>query len=488
LPHVLAQLIVEKDYDAIRLTTNYKLFVLGHKRFEARQRNRVSASGVRVDQTIDIAVGELKSTFVDSAIISRVWSYDLDEQTSYLCSTAEVFDKLLPLILTRAGRSELVFFAKQVLRGRLSLRETILARDRPILQSLVWEVGRTRGVQGPAVRAIKVAALARSVDLDNASEAAGSILTLDNSMEKTDLSAVADWVNPNFMFLLVNVVQLKWRAGSFDERVQALRSLSFIMGLLNRAESPRYFPQIMATFNAAISLPKDSEGSKVGHVHFLAVQVLSQFVRLVAENHWETLGQNLNVVVVSLIPVVAENIASKEHDFQSETRHEAISLLEWLAEGDLGKNLRRHFSEIPFLPSSPALENMRASLRSLGIDFDNVITTQGTQEGFSRASHTSEAGSASVDHLSSDSSNALRQGALRHRLEIVCSLLDNENTGIRQVALKHAADLLRANRELFHALVENEGDASMKHYVTVARPGTSGKSMMDLGSASLKPT
>ena len=69
----------------------------------------------------------------------------------------------------------------------------------------------------------------------------------------------------------------------------------------------------------------------------------------------------------------------------------------------------------------------------------------------------------------------MRQSAMRRRLAIVRTLLSNENAGIRQVVLEHVTDLIRGNRELFHALVENDRDMSMKHYITVAEQGTVGK-------------
>ena len=485
LPHILAQFIIDKDYDSLRLTTNYKLFLLSQKRFEdkRRDRGRISA-GLGKTHSTDVVVGP-HSSFLDSSFVSRAFAVDLEDQTGLLCHAPHLFPDLLPLVLARAGHTEMLFLTSVVLQGRLKLNCMIEKSQTPVLKALIWEVGRTcPGMSAPAIRALRIAASARREELASLTNEIFEQLPLGlPGFNVYDVAkgypSVIEWVNAEFMYLLVNLVQAGWRARGDGKRAQAMRCLVFMLGLLKPSESSQYFPQISASFNAAVSPSDEFPTCEAAEVKWLAVRALAIYVRLLANHQSDFLGRNLNVVVVSLLPIVVDPMRSGEDDQYFDSRREALLLLEWMTHGKLGKELAPFFSQMPFLPACPTFDRMKASLRSLGVDFDSVISTQGTQEGTWRGSNGSENGSESVDKINVGSSGARGQTALKHRLEMVCTLLANENTGIRRVVLQHVSDLLRANRALFQALVENEGDTSMKHYLTDAYKGTSGRNRVE---------
>jgi hypothetical protein len=207
--------------------------------------------------------------------------------------------------------------------------------------------------------------------------------------------------------------------------------------------------------------------SNIYNLRLLAVEALSKFVRLVAEHQWETIALNLTGIVVCIVPAIEsheQNIFLKQHPSVKRTHDVAVNLLEYLTRGTVGKNLAKSFIEIPFLPLSSSLEKVRQSLRSNGVDFDNLLLVSSvTEDAISEGQDLSLGSKLS----STTSPNSDKMTALQKRLAMVCALLDNENSNVRRVVLKHTTDLLRANRELFQALVENEGSTSMKRFLTV---------------------
>ncbi len=456
LPYIFSQFVLERDYDALRLTTCFKFFILGQKLFESKQKMRVSNDGLKMNYVFDLSLGSPKSTFVTSSMLSRVWRHDLEEQTGSLCSSTDVFATLLPLVFTRAGESEIIFLMQTVLKNRLiSLTKTIQTNERIILRNILLEIGDNYYSYDPVFRAFKLIDYFRTLS-DEASSR--PLSTLYRNFKDHDESH-SEWITMHFMYLVVQIVQFRWSTKTDKERTQSLRSLLFAVRLLDPKESCQYFPQIIATLNAAVALCEERATHDTEEVMLVAVQILSEFIKLAGESNTELLGQNLKIVVVSLVPVLSESEYSHESSARSASRNVGIEIIQGLVQGDIGRRLAPYFSDIPFLPSNEALHSVKESLRSLGVDNDTVLSTQGTQDG------------ASTDQSHNDTS---KQEALRQRLATVCPLIAHENAGVRRIALKHIIDLLKANRYLFHALVENEGDTSMKHYLTVIKPETSG--------------
>jgi hypothetical protein len=469
LPAIVAQFVVEKDFDLLRLTAGYRDFVDG--RMKSFNKDRKSSELI-------IGGSNVPSRRKHAGIGLTI--QELEKKARNLCLEPKLIERILPLVLGNSDRSGLVFFTRDVLKG-ITLHQIIEGREQLILKGLVWELGKDPDVIGPAMRAIRTAAIARAQEQQGSgqeNDVARVALSDENPVKDAargkGTSAASDWVTSQFMYLLVNVVQYKWKTRSIDEQLHSLRCLNGLLDFLLPAESPQYFPQIMATVNVAIVhqdseliTPEDESG--ILGLRLLAVQALSKFVRLVVEHHWETIALNLTTVVVSLIPVL-EMQESTEFDDElwtvKESLKTAVSLLEHLTHGELGRNLARHFTEIPFLPPSPALESVRKALLANGVDFDNLLVlSSGTQHPTRRdGSLTSDGGTCGS---SFESRRSEKIAALQKRLSMVCALLDNENSNVRRVVLQHLTDLLRANRQLFQALVDNEGSTSMKLFLTV---------------------
>ena len=253
-------------------------------------------------------------------------------------------------------------------------------------------------------------------------------------------------------------------------------------------------------------------------MHLVAVSTLSDYVQMVLKQNVKLIGDNLSNIVVTLFPVFevenkhhqlnkergrppastssgrssngsrstatsnnvlarAEPVLVSSDPYLAKAVDEAVKLLNHLVEGKVGKKLSPYFSEIPFLPSNPALEGVRSSLKKLGVDIDQVVPmsqvlTQRTQDGCTGADR-DETGSVSsfVGSSGPSRSNNLgsqAQAALRRRLGVLSKLLAHENKQVRIAVLRHLTDLLRANRALFLHLVESEESVSMR-FLTVVK-------------------
>jgi hypothetical protein len=423
-------------------------------------------------QTAGSLVGE-EDHFAMNSSKAKLWNRDIDNQVQQLCLSPGLIERLIPLIFMRAGQSELKFFTNTVLQNKVTMRQLITSREQLLLKTFVLELGRGIETTGMIVKAMQMAAILKRSDSEN----------WDDFVD-CEPEPVSDWITSHFMYLLVNVVQYKWGSKSVVQRIRSLRSLHTILKFLRSSDASQFMPQIMATVNSALAFeaddPDDSHSWNSASLRLVAVQCLDTFVRLVAEQHWESLGQNLTSIVVSLVPIISDE-KDVSHICECKAKYEchrcAVSLLEWVSQGELGKSLAPYFAEIPFLPQSASLESMRTNLRSFGVDFDNLqVITQGADQEVANRSVSSDAGSITADSNSA-STAAARQSALRRRLETVCSLLVNESASVRRVVLRHLSDLLRANRDLFQALLENEKNMSMKRYLTVIKSGSFGKNI-----------
>ena len=369
-----------------------------------------------------------------------------------MCLNPDYYDKFLPHVIIHGGDESLRFLQNVILKQSVSISESIAGRKRKILGGLARELGRHEYGAAPVKEAIKFAAI--------------SILkhTGDDDQGRTDAqSAAVQYVTPQFLPLLVNVVQIRWNIRSRTEKLQALRSLYELMDFLLPAAAAQYFPHILAIVNSAM----DSIC-----LQLLAAKCLSKFVKLVAGHHVEPVAQNLMTIVVSLIPLLEEasvNEISGNNTKMLETRAVAIGLLEFLSGGDVGEFLAPHFRQIPFLPPSPLLGNVHKALRDNGVDYDNLIvlsnsSQEGRMEGLS-ATDTS----ATVDSRGSSTSASVgtrKVIALQKRINTICTLLGNENTSVRKVTLNHLISLLRSNRSHFCTLIENEVITTASTYLT----------------------
>jgi hypothetical protein len=453
IPSVIAQLINEKDEETIQLLVGFNGFLAEtHDNFKV-----VSQAEVHV-----IGMPELP---MEKEIQSlSMGTRQLEKETKSIC--LDNIDRMLPLVLFYSDQEDalpLKFFTK--LTAPATLAKMMAGREQAILKGLAWELGRDPYRVGATVRALTIAA-----------EACGNHDISSDKQEQGTLkgtNAAKSWVTKNFMYLIVNMVQLNWGSRNTAQQVQALRCLHVLFDFLKSSEAPQYFPQVLSTVNATFALERaiglyDPDDDSL---RLLAVQCLAKFIRLSAEDNIDSVIQNLTTIVVSLLPVLEEGGVDEDGVMYEEARIEAVSILEFLTCADFVRKFPKSFSKIPFLPTSTLLGNVHKSLRDNGINFDNLLvlstSTLESQVGtnFRRDSLTSENASTSTSATSSSSGENVL--ALQNRISLVSSLLHDENASVRKVALQHLVDLLRANRNLFHILVENEGGSSVNHYLTL---------------------
>jgi hypothetical protein len=461
LPHAISNFVAGKDYSGLQMMASYKIYVLGQRRYVCKLMKRSEPISFHSNPLSGFVLGD-----VSQNPAARLWNRDTENQARQLCLAPGLVEKIIPLIFMSSGGDQLSFFTDIVLQKKISLKQLVTSREMLTLKNFVLELGRNPELSEQMIVGMKKAAMVRSKgfeDTGNESALHGVVLGDDD--------AVTSWVTPNFMFLLVNVVQYKWSTKTIGQQIMSLTSLQTILDFLQSVEAAQYFPQIMATVNAALSeeptsLSWNDDRAQLSHCRLLAVQVLSKFVRLIARTQLDVIGQNLTSMVVALIPIFSTSENKEEGDIKTEEESLGVALLEWLSSQ---ASLGQCFAEIPFLPPTSSLDTVRAMLKARGVHFDHLLTG---------AAHGMEDSSASTRSVTSDSafsgdsrgaaSNVARQAALRRRLEMVASLLENESVSVRRVALTHLTALLRSNRELFHSLIENEGTASLKRFVTVS--------------------
>ncbi|KAL3924676.1 MAG: hypothetical protein SGILL_000901 [Bacillariaceae sp.] len=440
LPSIAAQFLIAED------TVGLNIAVGCHHLAEEKLKSISSACSRRGRLVGESTMGR---TFAFSYICA-------DDESKSKSFCLEKMDQILPLLLLSSQPSSLKFLTR--LSG-LSLGRIIKSREQMTLKRLVWELGGHDYDFHNTVNALKSAALARS---DTNTMASGS--------QDLQLAATAakNWITENFMYLFVNTVQMNWNVRSDQEQMQALRCLTVLFDFLHAEKASQYFPQVLGALSQAVNDGLSSDaGSDSLHLGLEAVKSLSKFVRLAAKRGLDVVIDNLTEIVVLLIPIL-ENPLLKETRSSGSTllqsQDEAVLLLEFLTHKDIVRRFPRSFSEIPFLPSSEALANVHRSLRANGIIFDNlcILSTSATD---------SQSGGADHDSLTDSIKPSTKDGekilALRKRLEVISSLLENENVGVKSVVLNHLIVLLRSNRKLFHELVRSEGSASLRDFLTV---------------------
>ena len=382
-----------------------------------------------------------------------------------MCLEPHMVERILPLVLIHSDREGLVFFLSKVLSG-ISLKEILENREQLILKELVWALGRGDEIVGSVLQPIRVAATALL------SETKQSLSGLSDNGS----SLASQWVTSHFMYLLVNVIQYRWKTRTKKEQLQAVRCMYRALKLLRPSESAQYFPQILQVATISGSDGSELPASEVSHYYYLrlfATKSLSKFVHLVSKSHLETVASNLTTIIVILIPIVSENSNEDENRNNwalREAKAEAAKLLLFLASGDIGKALSRYFNDIPFLPQLPLLHSVHEALRKSKVHFDDLAMLPSptpVDDSPRRATASSDLSSTMESKSTTSLGNLEKLIGLKRRINTMTVLLDNENIDVRNVVLEHITDILRANRESFHALVEEEGSGSMRHYLTV---------------------
>jgi len=463
LPIVVPTFILEQDYDTLRMMTGFWLYVKNKQRREGKSfKHSRSAKILECSKSYTLGLKKLS------------------EETKHLCVSHGILEILIPKLLLHSERGPIIFFLKTVVDSELNLKYLFTAVQDLVLKSLIWELGGTfekdtsnawlgcNYESEEVLLAIKKGALiwTQNKSKNRKSETSQDVRPY-NSIEGVDamdtdagkevgMNAAKDWIGNRFMYLLVNVVNMKSRDGRMKERMRALNCLYAMLQFLKPKDAPQYLPQIMSIVDSAIC---DMSSMKM---RFMAVKILATFVRIVLECQVKTIGVNLTSIVVSLFPVLEDTnpkLADDDRKCRLEAKIEAVEFLKILVGGEIGKKLASFFHNIPFLPLASELDPIRTALKSNGVDLDNLLVlTQMT------APNTSSTSDSEIDISSTNS--AQLQHALQRRLRILCKMMAHENVSVRKVVIHHLIDLLRANRNLFQHLIESEEAESMR-FLTV---------------------
>ena len=482
LPIVVPALIIEKDFDTLRMTTGFWLFLKSKKRREEK------SGKIGISPTI------FRSRRLNTIGVKR-----LSEDTKHMCISPRLLQHIIPKLLLHPERGPLIFFLKTVVNTELNIKDLFTAVQDLVLKNLIWELGaaelngnsdsskRSEYRKNDVLMALKkgsllwtqkkVTARQRNEDGKARSKGKSQEIRRYNSIDGVDAmhtdagkeignQAAASWITDRFMYLMVNIVNMKLRDNCDEDILRALNCLRLMLSFLEPNEAPQYLPQIMSVVDTTMCKASTGLISFSSKMRFEAVRILSQFVKITLECQVKTIGANLTSIVVALFPVLEgshtyqTNNTSGFDFFASEATKEAVELLEWMINERNGRFIAPFFRDIPFLPLSPLLDPFRAALKNYGVDVNNLLmlTQWNTQNPL---------GTANSEGESSGVQSAQSQHALQHRLQVLCKMMSHENVSVRNVVIHHLIDLLRSNRCLFQRLVENEEAESMRFLTVV---------------------
>jgi len=486
IPATIAGLVLEKDYEAVCECTKFRLYLLS----ELKILERKSKGDAYIEEEKVLGVNAPK----------RKQSFSKERQTSRLCvmsgNDLNILGPILKSLLLEQDKSHLVFFAKKVVGSNVSIGQLLQKSEFTVLDELICELGECEEQPGDddfvrevwktfykdqcAYQAMKRAVLFLRSAKDAKQQSSEESLSF--TPDATDIRSlnsdqlVEEWVRKYYMRLLVNVTT-KWKRGSIDTKISAMRCLRVLLRFIPINDSPQYATQVFGIVDGCMYLGANlsERDDRLSRLQFLAVRCLSDFVRVILSHNLHIVGDNLCNIIVSLSPLFNSlNAASTDSDngnhVTSRTLNDAIDILENLVDGKVGKNLASYFESVPFLPKDARLQNVRDTLRRHGINFDNLLllSTQlscsepplRSREVVSSSSSTStEEEKAVISHR-----NKLHF-ALKKRLNSLEQLLSNENENVRRLSLIHIIDVVRGHRDLFQSVVKDK-DSSLR-FLTV---------------------
>jgi hypothetical protein len=480
IPATIAGLVLEKDYEAVCECTKFRLYLLS----ELKILDRKSKDDAYMEDEKVLGVNAPK----------RKQSFSKERQTSRLCvmsgNDLNILGPILKSLLLEQDKSHLVFFAKKVVGSNISIGQLLQKSEFTVLDELICELGECEEEPGDddfvrevwktfyknrcAYQAMKRAVLflrsAKDAKQQSSEESlsftpdATDIRSL-NSVDADQL--VQEWVRKYYMRLLVNVTT-KWKRGSIDTKISAMRCLRVLLRFIPITDSPQYATQVFGIVDGCMYLGANlsKRDDRLSRLQFLAVRCLSDFVRVIISHNLHIVGDNLCNIIVSLSPLFNTlNSASTEVDnvnnVTSRTLNDAIEILETLVDGKVGKKLASYFESVPFLPKDARLQNVRDTLRRHGINFDNLLLLS-TQLSCSEPLPRSREVISSSSSTSAEEEKALISHrnklhfALRKRLNSLEKLLNNENENVRRLSLIHIIDVVRGHRDLFQSVVKVE--------------------------------
>jgi predicted Holliday junction resolvase-like endonuclease len=492
LPATIAGLVLEKDYEAICECTKFRLYLLS----ELKRLGRKSKDDSLIDEKI---LGEIASKRKQSS--SKASSdEELRRQTSRLCvmkgNDFNILGPILNVLLLEQDKSPLVFFLKKVVGSKVSFGVLLKKSEFMVLDDLVCELGICEEQPGDndfarevlktfyqdqrAYQAMKRAVLflqsVKDTKQQSSEESLSCSFDINDDSSLTTMNTdqlVEEWVRKYYMRLLVNVTT-KWKRGSLQTKISAMRCLRVLLRFIPIEDSPQYATQVFGIVDGCMYLDSNfAETDK--RLQFLAVRCLSCFVRVLLSFNLQVVGDNLCNIIVSLSPlfneVSTDIIASNnENPILSQTVNDAIEILETLVDGKIGKKLAPYFESVPFLPKDSRLHNVRDTLKRHGINFDNLLL-------LSTQLNCSEPPVRSRDSISSSLSSSVEEEkvltshrnkvhfALKKRLNSLEKLLNHENDNVRKLSLMHIIGVVSEHRDLFQNVIKVE-DASLR-FLTV---------------------
>lgn len=502
-PSVIVKMIEDEDHDGIQMCTAFRMYLLAeHRNYEKEEAK--SRKKNTHELVVGIRFGKIRTSLSRSLVPGMsISTKKLTENAKLLCSKVEVLKEVLPRLLLHSSRSSLHFFMTKVCQSEVNISDFLREKvGQHVLKTLVWELGADDpdeddveemcyGSFADKRRRRKDALLALTKGFllkedENSAEIKQLLMSPSDESEELTLctSTAGKWIAPNFMYLLVNVVVYKWGMRSEQEKFQAIKCLRSILQFLPPADSPQYIPQIMAAINNVMSLPSvdgEARNKQLCRLRLVAVLALFDFIKIVASHDSSRVGENLTLIVVTLFPLFDDNISINDEAFTS--RRKGAQMLEWLAKRD---DILPYFREVPFLPFTEDLKDIRSILLQKGINIDDVRLLSQHTGSSDDVEDATELQSKFYARMNvSTFANPLPTFSL-HEFSLYCTIphlklllhlvTSHENKNVRKVVIQHMTNLIKANRDLFHSLVVNEELASM-HFLTVVYNSSSGKNL-----------
>ncbi|KAL7553491.1 hypothetical protein ACHAWF_016768 [Thalassiosira exigua] len=475
-PSVILQLIKDEDHEAIQMCTAFRMYLLGMMKLLTKEEKRVHKK--RMDEFMIGSRPDSRRSGRSLVPGLQISTSKLVESTKLLCLKTDILKHVLPRLLLHPGRAPLRFFTTQVCQSELNYPSILREIDLPVLKTLVWELGcddpeedkeeemYSKPVHENFTKRSDVRlALTKGFLLKEGESSKMKDLPMSPLKDSLDdeapcSSAAGRWIAPNFMYLMVNIV-LRWTNRSERDKFQMVKCLRAMLQFLPPSDPPQYMPQIMTAINNAISSPVVA-GS---NLRFIAVATLFDFVKIVSAHDASQVGHNLTIICVALFPLFGDG---ESRDCGNDlARSHAVQMLEWIASGRADENLPLFFSEVPFLPFTEDLKNVRSLLAKKGVHLDDIRTMS------QQAGHEDAAGDV-----------AQLESLFQSRMSILAQLCGHENRDVRRVVVVHMTKLINTNRDLFQTLVMNEELSSMNFLTVVHGLGSKAGSSSPLNATS----
>ena len=314
---------------------------------------------------------------------------DLKHQISLLCRSdkgLKILSRILPALLMETDKAPIVFYLRTVLQSEITLGELIKMKELKVIEEILWELGGeenetdsdnfnvtakswleaksdNRAVQALKKGAIIMKQVNEKVESDSKRDETFQSLeclaSLDLDDSNLECSEEAEkWIHKQFMMLLVKCVTIRWKRGKIKTKIRAVKCLRVLIRFLRSSDSPQYITQVLTMIDSVMNYkynfsdPPNAESK----LHLLAVKALSHFVYVLLSHKVEVVGENLCKIIVSIFPLFDTEAreGNKTDPYTDAAITQAVSMMEYLSEGENGTRLASYFNDVPFLPKKSA--------------------------------------------------------------------------------------------------------------------------------------